>query len=417
MGAIIPKFSIPNWPSHRGIATWHLFSASSFHLLSILLTAMNSEFYNVALDRVRYSLVWEDSRTLYQALELTSADEVLIITSAGCNALNALLQGPRRVTALDLNPVQNHLLSFKCYLIRYHTAEVFQALLGLRGPAEVTAAWAAIAPAMPCALRQYWQPFFRSHPGGLLTAGRLETYLADFLPSLPLITQAALHGLFTFATIPEQAAFFERELHGTAFQEQFIQYFDAANLSKGRDPHLFRHAPESGGAAFYARLRQQLRTQLASDNFFLRFFFFGPAYMPESLLPPCYQTEHFATLRERLPSLQIRQGEASDFLLSPAGRHITKASLSNIFEYVSAAEFRRVMAALLPSPERQLRLVFWNLLQPQGEANLALPLDHHLSQALTATDGCFYFRSVRVYDSELVPASAEVRLPVAYHRS
>jgi S-adenosylmethionine-diacylglycerol 3-amino-3-carboxypropyl transferase len=121
---------------------------------------MNSEFYNVALDRVRYSLVWEDSRTLYRALNLRPTDEVLVITSAGCNALSALLAGPRRVTALDLNPVQNHLLSFKCYLIKYHSAEVFQALLGLRGPAQVAAIWAAVAPSLPTVLRHYWAPFF-----------------------------------------------------------------------------------------------------------------------------------------------------------------------------------------------------------------------------------------------------------------
>ncbi|TGD79886.1 DUF3419 family protein [Hymenobacter wooponensis] len=377
---------------------------------------MNSEFYNVALDRVRYSLVWEDSRTLYQALELNPADEVLVITSAGCNALNTLLAGAKRVTALDLNPVQNHLLSFKCYLIKYHSAEVFQALLGLKGLEEVAATWAQVAPTMPCALRQYWAPFFTSHPGGLLTAGRLETYLTDFLPGLPLAMQAALHGLFTFATTASQVEFFERELHGTAFQEQFIRYFDEANLSKGRDPQLFRYAPESGGEAFYARLRQQLRTQLARDNFFLRFFFFGPAHMPERLLPPCYQTKNFGALRERLPVLQIRQGEASDFLLSPAGRHITKASLSNIFEYVSAAEFQRVTKALLQDPERHLRLVFWNLLQPQGEAPGTLPLDKDLSQALTDTDSCFYFRSVRVFDSELVPVPVEATAPLAYHQ-
>ena len=56
---------------------------------------MNSEFYNVALNRLRYSLVWEDSQTLYEALAIGPTDNVLVITSAGCNALNALLQHPQ----------------------------------------------------------------------------------------------------------------------------------------------------------------------------------------------------------------------------------------------------------------------------------------------------------------------------------
>ncbi len=61
---------------------------------------MESEFYKVALDRLRYSLVWEDSRTLYGALSIQPTDHVLVVASAGCNALNALLKNPR-VLILD----------------------------------------------------------------------------------------------------------------------------------------------------------------------------------------------------------------------------------------------------------------------------------------------------------------------------
>ena len=43
---------------------------------------MQSEFYNVALDRVRYSLVWEDTDTLYNALDISSDDHLLIITDS-----------------------------------------------------------------------------------------------------------------------------------------------------------------------------------------------------------------------------------------------------------------------------------------------------------------------------------------------
>ena len=65
---------------------------------------MNSEFQNVALDQLRYSLVWEGSATLYRALDIQPDDHVLVITGAGCNVLNTLLQAPRQVTAIDLNP-------------------------------------------------------------------------------------------------------------------------------------------------------------------------------------------------------------------------------------------------------------------------------------------------------------------------
>ena len=89
---------------------------------------MNSEFANLVLDQVRYSLVWEDSRTLHAALAIGPADHVLVVTSAGCNVLNALLAGPRQVTAIDLNPVQNALLQLKCHLIAHHEPEALRAL-------------------------------------------------------------------------------------------------------------------------------------------------------------------------------------------------------------------------------------------------------------------------------------------------
>ena len=106
---------------------------------------MNSEFATIALDQVRYSLVWEDSRTLHAALAIGPDDHVLVVTSAGCNVLNALLAGPRQVTAIDLNPVQKALLRLKCHLIVHHEPEVLRALMGFDGPAPVARTWRKVA--------------------------------------------------------------------------------------------------------------------------------------------------------------------------------------------------------------------------------------------------------------------------------
>lgn len=150
---------------------------------------MHSEFYNVALDRLRYSLVWEDSATLYDALAITPADRVLVITSAGCNALNVLLKNPRQVLAIDLNPVQNRLLRLKMHVIRHHEPPVLRGLLGLDGPEQVRAAAGELWTTLPADEQPFWQSFFRSHPDGILTAGKLEAYITGFYATLDATTQ------------------------------------------------------------------------------------------------------------------------------------------------------------------------------------------------------------------------------------
>ncbi|MBJ6145531.1 DUF3419 family protein [Hymenobacter sp. BT559] len=357
---------------------------------------MQSEFARIPLDRLRYGLVWEDHATLYQALDLGPDDHALIITSAGCNALNALLAGPRQVTAIDLNPLQNRLLALKAHAIAHHPPAVLRGLLGLDGPAAVAAATAALQATLPPADYADWTAYLTRHPRGLLLAGQLESYVTGFVPSLPAAWQARLRGLLTCGSVAEQWAYFRQELDQPAFQALFVAYFDAANLSQGRDPRLFRYAAASGGAIFYERLRRQLSQRLARDNFFFRFLFFGPENLPEALLPPCYQAAHQSQLRRSLGRLRLVTGEASEFLLSAAGHDVTKASLSNIFEYVSPAEFGRVSRALAARPA-PLRLVFWNLLQAQApRRTAAVPLLTATSATIGAHDACFYFGGVRV---------------------
>ncbi len=77
-----------------------------------------------------YNTCWEDPRLDRQALELTSSDRVLVITSAGCNALDYSLCGPAHVHAVDMNPRQNALLELKMTGIRKLDFEDFYKLFG-----------------------------------------------------------------------------------------------------------------------------------------------------------------------------------------------------------------------------------------------------------------------------------------------
>ncbi len=65
-----------------------------------------------------YNTCWEDPALDRAALDLRPHDRVLVITSAGCNALDYLLAGAGAVNAVDVNPIQNSLLELKVAAIR-----------------------------------------------------------------------------------------------------------------------------------------------------------------------------------------------------------------------------------------------------------------------------------------------------------
>ena len=75
-------------------------------------------FKTVHGNNLVYNTCWEDPRLDRVALDLTPDDDVLVITSAGCNALDYTLVGPNHVYAVDMNPRQNALLELKKAAIR-----------------------------------------------------------------------------------------------------------------------------------------------------------------------------------------------------------------------------------------------------------------------------------------------------------
>jgi S-adenosylmethionine-diacylglycerol 3-amino-3-carboxypropyl transferase len=77
-----------------------------------------------------YNTCWEDPRLDRTALQLGPQDNVLVITSAGCNALDYALCGPNHVYAVDMNPRQNALLDLKIAGIKALEFEDFFRLFG-----------------------------------------------------------------------------------------------------------------------------------------------------------------------------------------------------------------------------------------------------------------------------------------------
>src|SRR5262245_2535685 len=114
-------------PNFRPLVAKHLPGACC---MSVFDWVSGRVFKFVHGNNLVYNTCWEDPRLDRVALDLQPGDNVLVITSAGCNALDYALCGPAHVYAVDMNPRQNALLDLKIAGIKTLEFEDFFRLFG-----------------------------------------------------------------------------------------------------------------------------------------------------------------------------------------------------------------------------------------------------------------------------------------------
>lgn len=104
-----------------------------------------------------YSFVWEDPEVDVKEMNITPNDDMLVITSAGDNALDYLVTaGPRTIHCVDMNPCQGHLLELKIAAFKCLPYEDVWSLFGAGKHDNFPALLDQLAPAMSSAAYQFW---------------------------------------------------------------------------------------------------------------------------------------------------------------------------------------------------------------------------------------------------------------------
>lgn len=109
-----------------------------------------------------YNTCWEDPRLDRVALELSEQDRLLVITSAGCNALDYALGGAGQVHAVDMNPRQNALLELKLAAATQLQQEDFFKLFGEGCLPRVSQVYSErLRPSLSPWSAQYWDRWIK----------------------------------------------------------------------------------------------------------------------------------------------------------------------------------------------------------------------------------------------------------------
>src|SRR5215510_257713 len=78
-----------------------------------------------------YNQCWEDPELDHAVLDIGASDKIVMITSAGCNALDYLLRDPAEIHCVDMNPHQNALLELKLAALAVLSQSQFFEMFGL----------------------------------------------------------------------------------------------------------------------------------------------------------------------------------------------------------------------------------------------------------------------------------------------
>lgn len=96
-----------------------------------LINKLKDEFFNkIHSTNLIYNACWEDPAIDRELLNFAVNEEIVMITSAGCNALDYLLDSPKAIHCIDVNPRQNALLELKLALLKHSDYQTLFSVFG-----------------------------------------------------------------------------------------------------------------------------------------------------------------------------------------------------------------------------------------------------------------------------------------------
>lgn len=357
----------------------------------------------VSLSELLFSQSWEDPESDRQALQLRPDDALFCITSGGCNALGLLLQDPRVIYAVDINPAQSHLLELKKAAMRRLSFPEFHEFLGLRPSTRRIETLEQIAPDLSADAALYWRRRPRVILDGVLGQGRYEKFLRLFRTGLRLVQgRDRIDSLFRCGSLAEQQTFYDGSWDSRRWRFLFRLLFNKRVLAKrglSADYFRFDDGSASFSESFYRRAGHAFREIPIRENYFLAQYLLG-RYLEPGSVPDYLKEENFETIRDRLERIQVVTLDAKVWLSRQQPGSIDAFSLSNICELMSLDDTAVTFEQVVRTAKPNARVCFRNLMIPRSiPENLRdrIRCDAEMSRKLLSEDRSVVYSRVDAY--------------------
>jgi S-adenosylmethionine-diacylglycerol 3-amino-3-carboxypropyl transferase len=349
-----------------------------------------------------FTRVFEDHEVDRRGLAIEPGDAVLVIASAGDKALDAVLWGAGRVTAVDSNVAQLHLLALKLAALRALDSDELDALFsrGRWAPARETYE-RRLRPLLDAPARRYWDRRIDIFDIGLHEHTTLGLATAGVGIGLRVLGGHRLAPTIMGAPdVEAQAVAYDRRFRPRYWNPVTRWLLGRAILMRAvaRDPReraVMRR--ERFAEWLEAGVSRVARTSLIRENPYWMPLLAGRPADPEHGLP-WLRPASLESMRAAADRVRLVHGSVVDLLEAEPEGSYAAVDLSNVPDWLTPSDrvrlWRGLRHAVQPGGRVLLRSAFRTPPSPTEDGGADLELDGDLSDELTAAERTGIYASV-----------------------
>ncbi len=278
-----------------------------------------------------YNACWEDPRIDRKLLQLQNDSKVVMLTSAGCNALDYLLDAPAEIHTVDVNSRQNALLQLKLAVIRETSHDDLFHMFGFGVHHQIDTLYRQIRTSLPDFASSFWDKHTKYFEGN---GGRGSFYyrggsgfaawlFSRYMLKLKKPLRNVFYELLECRTLRDQRSVFA-QIEPAIWDQMtrwLVQQPVLMSLLGVPRPQIQLMEETDGSIQRYIDrcLRHVLTEIPISDNYFWRVYLTG-SYSSECC-PNYVKSTCFDTLQQLVARVFTHTVTLSDFLLLHPGQY------------------------------------------------------------------------------------------------
>ena len=319
---------------------------------------------------IRYSQCWEDTEVLLESLDIQENDICFGILSAGDNVFSMLAENPKKVVALDISFPQIALAKLKKEVFNSLSYEEMLEFMGVMKSDKKIEIYDRIRENLDKEVKEYWDFNKEAIEKGIIHTGKFEKFFKIFREKiLPFVhSKKRIEKLLEKKSKQERMEYYDKHWNNFRWKLMFKLFFSKYIVGKlGRDKEFFRYAEKNISEEMKERSRYALCELNPYENPYINYILTGN--YRKDCLPYFLRKENFDKIRKNLHKVEIFQSSVEEYL-DQIDFKINKFNLSDIFEYMSAENYSKLMGKIYDNAEDNALLAYWNLIVERNSEKL-----------------------------------------------